>query len=277
MAVTLVQWIDRQSWVHDLVRRLRLRAGLSRLLSLRPLVRRGAFGTRVEVADLESFYLSDEIFRRETYRRALVRAGEVKTVLDLGCNVGFFCCYLRHHFGRTDFRGLGIDANPTVLGRARRNLERNALTGIQLRQGLVGGAKEGGTQDFYLYASHLGSSQFVRPEVGRVLKGDWAKIEVPVLEASGIWQAAYGDEPIDLMKMDSEGSEGALLKGDPALFRRVRCLVLEWHKWLVPENEIFPQLLAAGLSYAEKLEAGETTELWFFSRESANSAGAKSG
>jgi len=266
MALTLVQWIDRQAWVHALVRRLRLRALVSRFLQLRPLVRSYPSGTRVEVADLESFFLSDEIFQRETYRAALAQAGEVHAVLDLGCNVGFFCCYLRHHFGRQDFRGLGIDANPAVLKRARRNLDLNGLAGITLRHGLVGGAAETGSQEFYLYASHLGSSQFIQPEAGRVLKGDFKKIEVPVLCPSEVWRSERGDEPIDLLKIDIEGSEGKLLRADPALFQRARSIVLEWHKWLVREDELFPGLLAAGFVQREKLEAGENTELWFFSR-----------
>jgi FkbM family methyltransferase len=266
MASTLVQWVDRQSWVHALVRGLRLRSFVSRCLRIRPWVRLYPSGARVEVADLESFFLSDEIFRRESYRPALAQAGEVRTVLDLGCNVGFFCCYLRHLFGLHDFRGLGIDANPLVLKRARRNLDLNGLGGIKLVHGLAGGADEKTSQDFYLYASHLGSSQFVEPEAGRVLKGDWTRIEVPVLCPSDAWRAEYGAAPIDLLKIDIEGSEGRLLKADPALLRQARCVVLEWHKWLVREDELFPALQDAGFIHQQRLEPGENTELWFFSR-----------
>jgi len=266
MATTLVQWIDRQSWVHALVRALRLRILVSRLLQWRPIVRTYGRGTRVEIADLESFYLSDEIFRRETYRRALVLAGDVRTVLDLGCNVGFFCCYLRHHYGRTDFRGCGIDANPAILQRTARNLDLNGLAEIRLKHGLVGSTPGIQAQDFFLYASHLGSSQFLEPEAGRTPKGEWTKIEVPVLCASEIWRTELGGEPIDLLKIDIEGSERRLLRVDPRLFQQARCVVLEWHKWLVPEAELFPELQALGFPYQERLEGGENTELWFFSR-----------
>jgi len=266
MASTFVQWIDRQSWVHALVRTLRLRALVSFLLGIRPLVRTYPSGARVEAADLESFFLSDEIFQRETYRRALEQAGQVRTVVDLGCNVGFFCCYLRHHFGRADFRGLGIDANPTLLERARRNLQLNGLEGIRLRHGLVGATEGNSTQDFYLYASHLGSSQFIQPESGRTLKGNWKKIVVPVLKPGEIWEGEYGDLPIDLLKIDIEGSEGKLLQADPVLFRHTKAIVLEWHKWLVKEEELFPVLRQMGFTRQEPLETGKTADLWFFSR-----------
>jgi FkbM family methyltransferase len=271
MAATLVQWVDRQSWFHAVVRGLRLRALVARWLKFRPVVRSYSSGTRVEVADLESFYLSDEIFRRETYGPALAHAGDVRTVLDLGCNVGFFCCYLRHHFGRADFAGVGIDANPAVLARARRNLDLNGLTNIRLHHGLVGGDAANATQGFHLYPSHLGSSQFLETEKGRVAKGEWTRIDVPVLQASAIWRAEQGDTPIDLLKIDIEGSEGKLLRADPALFELARNIVLEWHRWLVPEEEIFPRLRALGFSRSEKLDAGENTELWFFSRSTSES------
>jgi FkbM family methyltransferase len=266
MATTFVQWIDRQSWFHALVRALRLRALASCFLRIFPLSRTYPEGTCVEAADLESFFLSDEIFQRQTYRRALTLAGEVRTVVDLGCNVGFFCCYLRHYFGRRDFCGLGIDANPGILKQARRNLERNGLTGIKLLQGLVGGSEENSTQDFFLYASHLGSSQFIQPEAERILKGGWTKIVVPVLKTSEIWRAEHGETPIDLLKIDIEGSEGNLLRTDSALFRQTKCLVLEWHKWLVKQEELFPILEQMGFIHREALESGKSTELWLFSR-----------
>ncbi len=267
MAMTFVQWVDRQSWVHVIIRTLRLRALMSRLLQIWPVSRTFSSGTKVRVADLESFYLSDEIFKRETYRRTLALAGEVHTVMDIGCNVGYFCAYLHHFYRRSDFSGIGMDANPIVLKKAAANLELNGLTGIKLVQGLAGGDEEKGTQDFYLYASHLGSSQFLQAETGRALKGDWTRISVPVLKPSQLWQKAYGDISIDLLKIDIEGSEGKLLVTDPALFSKARCIVLEWHKWLVQEDELFRPLLALGFSRREVMETGPTTELWFFSRE----------
>jgi FkbM family methyltransferase len=266
MAATFVQWMDRQSWFHTLVRLLRLRAMASGFLRIFPLARTYPDGTRVEVADLESLFLRDEIFQRQTYRRALVLAGEVRTVVDLGCNVGFFCCFLRHYFGRSDFIGLGIDANPVLLKRTRRNLELNGLGGIKVVHGLVGGTTENSTQDFFLYASHLGSSQFLQPEEGRILKGGWTRIAVPVLKVSEIWRNEQGETPIDLVKVDIEGSEGSLLRADPALFRQTKCLVLEWHKWLVRKEELFPFLEQMGFTRSEPLETGKSTELWVFSR-----------
>lgn len=266
MSLSLVQWIDRHWWFHGAIRALRIRSLASWFLRKHPRLKSFPGGTRVEIGDLESFFLSDEIFRRQTYRQALVLAGDVRTVVDLGCNVGFFCCYLRCHFGRSDFRGLGIDANPGLLRRAGRNLALNGLTGIKLLEGLVGGAKENSFQDFFLYASHLGSSQFVQPEEGRLKKGGWTKVVVPTLKASEIWTREYGDAQIDLLKVDIEGSEGALLRTDPALFQRTKCIVLEWHKWLVKDRELFPVLEQMGFTHGEKLEAGASTELWFFSR-----------
>lgn len=266
MSATLVQWIDRQAWVHVLVRTLRLRALASWFLRLRPLSRSYPSGTIVEVADLESIFLRDEIFQRETYRAALAQVGKVKTVVDLGCNVGFFCCYLRHYFQRTDFRGFGIDANAAVLKRAERHLQVNGLNGIKLFHGLVGSTTDAPVHDFYVYASHLGSSQFVEIETGREAKGSWTKREVPVLTPSKLWREKYGNEMIDLLKIDIEGSEGKLVQADPALFLQTKSIVLEWHKWLVREEELFQKLRDLGFTRQERLDATSSAELWFFSR-----------
>jgi len=266
VASTFVQWIDRQAWFHTLIRVLGVRPAASLFLRLFPVSRTFSSGTRVRVADLEAFFLRDEIFERETYRRALVLAGDVKTVVDIGCNVGFFCCYLRHYFQRTDFQGLCIDANSEVLKQTRHNLAVNGLSGIRSYHGLVGPRGGEATQDFYVYASHLGSSQFVKPESGRALKGKWKKVAVPVLKVSEIWQKEYGTREIDLLKIDIEGSEGALLTADSALFRQTKSLVVEWHKWLVEEAELLPVLHQLGFIHRELLETGKTADLWFFSR-----------
>jgi FkbM family methyltransferase len=220
----------------------------------------------VEMADLESFFLTDEIFQRQTYRRALEAAGDVHSVVDLGCNVGFFSCYLRYFFNRNDFRGFGVDANAQVLTRARRNLDSNGLQGIKLLHGLVGASAENSNQDFFVYASHLGSSQFIEPEEGRTVKGTWTKTVVPVLKISEIWRSEHGEALIDLLKVDIEGSEGKLLRADPELFRRTKCLVLEWHKWLVNREELFPVLEELGFTRSEALETGKSADLWLFFR-----------
>ncbi len=267
MSVSFVQWIDRQPWFHAMARILPMRMLASWVLRLRPLSRPVSSGMVVAVTDLESLHLRDEIFQRETYRRALALAGDVRTVIDLGCNVGFFCCYLRHYFNRTDFRGFGIDANLKVLERAERNLELNGLTGIELFHGLVGNVEESLTPDFYVHASHLKSSQFIQVEEGKKLK-DWTRVDVPVLMPGEIWRDQFGDQPLDLLKISIEGSEGNLLRADPALFWQTKCVVLKWHKRLVEPEELFPILEDFGFNHREALEKDADTELWFFSRKS---------
>lgn len=249
------------------LRALRVRKLVSWYLQKRPLVRSLPSGAMLEVGDIDSFRLYDAIFRREMYARALERAGQVRTVIDLGCNIGFFFCYLRHFFGRTDFRGFGMDANVTVLEQAERHLGRNGLNRIELFNGLVGSTSEASTRDFYVHVSHLKSSQFVRPGAENNPVNGWSRVEVPVFVPGEIWRDGYGDEPIDLLKIDIEGSEGKLLQGDPALFWQTRCVVLRWHKGFTIEEEIFPVLRSYGFDYQECLDADRYAELWFFSRE----------
>ena len=267
MSVTLGQWVDRQHWFHAVVRILHMRALATWFLRRQPLSRAYSSGVVVEMADLESIFLRDEVFQREIYRRALTQAGEVRTVIDLGCNVGFFCCYLRHYFGRVDFRGFGIDANVAVLERAEHHFQLNGLDRMELFHGLVGCTDNASIHDFYVHASHLESSQFFHEETEKKAGSAWIKREVPVLVPGELWRDGYGDEMIDLLKITIEGSEGKLLQIDPALFWQTKCIVLEWHKRFVKEEEIFPALHDFGFTHHERLEAGPNAELWFFSRE----------
>jgi FkbM family methyltransferase len=265
MSVTFTQWLDRQSWVHALIKLFCMRQLTSWLLQLRPIARSFSSGTVIEVAGLESLFLCDEIFNRETYKKALSLSGEIKTVVDLGCNTGYFCCYLRHYFNRTDFQGIGVDANPAILKDAEKNLKRNNLNGIHLHNGLVGSVEKV-SQKFYIYPSHLGSSQFLQAETGKPQKGNWKEIEVPVLNLSEIWKTRFGNIPIDLLKIDIEGSEGTLLLSEPTLLLQTKCLVLEWHKWLVKEEALFPILHRLGFTQQMSLEKEPATQLWFFSK-----------
>ena len=265
MVAMLAQWIDRQSWFHSLMQIGWMQKLASRIL-FKSLIRSYPSGVSVKITDAESLQLSDEIFQCEPYRRALELAGDVRMVIDLGCNIGFFCCYLHHYYGRTDFRGFGIDANVQVLEKAEQNLELNGLRGMELFHGLVGNMEENLTPDFFVHAAHPNSSQFIRSRTGKSLGSGWTKIEVPVLMPGELWRDQYGDTPIDLLKIDIVGSEGNLLRADPALFWQTRCIVLKWYKEYTEEEEIFPVLRDYGFTRHEALETGSAVELWFFSR-----------
>lgn len=247
-----------------------MRALTTWLLRLRPESRSYPSGVVVEAADLKSISLRDEIFQREVYRRAVTWAGEVRTVIDLGCNAGFFCCYLRHYFGRADFRGFGIDVDLEALERADRNLNLNSIDGVELFRGLVGGATESSLHDFYLHASNPGHSQFSQMEPEKKPKGVWTSVELSTLIPGELWRERYGEELIDLLKIDLGGAEGKLLQTDPALFWQTKCMVLKWYKQLVEEADLFPALSDFGFTRLEKLETDADTELWFFSRETSS-------
>jgi hypothetical protein len=98
-------------------------------------------------------------------------------------------------------------------------------------------------------------------------KGVWTSVELATLIPGEIWRERYGEEQIDLLKIDLGGLEGKLLQTDPALFWQTKCLVLKWYKQLVGENELFPALRDFGFTEREILETGADAELWLFSRE----------
>ena len=260
----MIAWLDKQNWFHELVRSTGLRRAAGALLRLRPLRRRLPSGAVFEIRDLESLFLFNEIVVRNVYGPALERTGPVRTVVDVGCNVGFFACYLRHCGGR-DLRGLAIDANPKVLALARRNLDANGLPHITTIHALVGEAPGECEKPFFLYPSHLGSSRFPREEPGRPPKGPWRRIRVPTISLVELCSEARFPDGIDLLKIDIEGSEADLLRHDAAVLPRVRAAVVEIHRWLAAPADVACPMEKAGLKGA-CLSRQENTEIWFFSR-----------
>lgn len=267
-----MSWIaqlDRRPWAHRLIRALRVRAIVGAWLRCFPRRRRGPGGAVYRLRTLESLVVADEWFRRDIYRAALDPAA-VLTFTDLGCNAGFAAVWLRDHTGRTDLRGLMVDANPAMVEETRWHLRANGLTGVAAVCGLAGAARAETETDFYLLPSNLGSSQYPVHDPGKPPQGGWRPIRAKVLDLEAEWRRAVGDVPCDWLKVDIEGSEGRLPDTDPAFLRRVRVLVLEWHKWLVHREELDQKLAALGLDLAGVLEDHPTTGLaWYRRRATA--------
>jgi len=146
------------------------------------------------------------------------------------------------------------------------HLKTNAMHKVHALFGLVGNAQSGQSTDFYLLPSNLGSSQFPVYEPGKPPKGKWKKVSVPQLSLEEDWLKCVGDKRCDLLKVDIEGSEGELLKNETKFLERVDSIILEWHKWIVTENEIQSLLDLQGFERVELLEELEGTGIAWYRR-----------
>src|ERR1043165_9354863 len=87
---SFLQFLDTLPAFHIVVRALRVRQMAGMLLRAFPRVRSlPKSGAKYRCRYLETILLSDEIFNRNVYLKA-IDAAKVKTFVDLGCNVGLF-------------------------------------------------------------------------------------------------------------------------------------------------------------------------------------------
>lgn len=177
-----------------------------------------------------SLGLEKEIMQAKGYDRAILQK-ELKTFVDLGCNIGLFACRAAHLTHHPDLKALLIDANPRILEETRWHLKRNQFKNMIPIWGVVGVSESRGKIEFFLNDFNVCSS--VSPAVVKASPkySRWEKIEVPVLWVEKLWQQHFPNEArCNLLKIDIEGAELDFLEKEKEFLKRVDALIVEWHK-----------------------------------------------
>jgi alpha-maltose-1-phosphate synthase len=148
-----------------------------------------------------------------------------RVILDLGANIGATSIWLARRYGCE--RVIAVEPVPANAALARRNLAANGVPG-EVHEAVVGPG-EG--------IAHFADS----PEstLGRL--ADQGR-EVRVVTVPALIDA----EQIDLMKMDIEGAEAALLAGRPPWLGQVRLIVAEIHPQFADADRVVRTLEEAG-------------------------------
>lgn len=261
-----LQVLDKLPLFHHVVRWLRLRKLAAWWLGKFPRERTlPGSGARYRIRFLETMLLSEEIFKRNVYLKA-IDAKTVTHFADLGCNVGLFPVLIKHLTRRDDLRGLLVDANPAMIEETKWNLAANKFTDIHPSFGLVGSENGKDNAEFYILPSNLGSSQFPVYEPGKPPKGEWQKTAVPCIDLETTWRKHFGDARCHVIKIDIEGSEKTLFHTDREFFKRVNTIILEWHKWIVSRDELDATLKEQGFKLVEILEDLDTSGIAWYER-----------
>jgi FkbM family methyltransferase len=179
---------------------------------------------------------------------------EVRTVIDMGANIGTAAVWFVRHLGAERVVAVEPVADNAELARA--NLARTDAE-AEVIVAAVGPAP--GTARFELSPDST---------LGR-LGGDG--IEVPVVTPQALVDRLPRDEPIDLVKIDVEGAEQELFDVDLAWLERVRCVVIELHGDRVDWRSITSKLTDAGFTHypiaAADLYRGPTDIMAAFLRQ----------
>jgi FkbM family methyltransferase len=259
--------LSRSAFARRLAQLLRLNKAGNWWLRHFPLTRRFP-GSNViyRATRLESIPLAVEMFEKGNLYDARLLPENYSTFIDLGCNVGYFTCWLAHVARGRRLRGLMLDANPEAVVEAQWHAQANGMADVFALHGIVGEGAPGQTAEFYLYESNICSTSRMPDTAAMKLPGRWEKIQVPCVRIEDHWQRHFGDARCHLLKVDVEGSELNFLKAEQLFLSRVDSVLVEWHKWGVSLDELKSFLSSQDFAYVKTVEESDQMGTAFFAR-----------
>lgn len=175
------------------------------------------------------------------------------TFADLGCNVGYFACWLAHHAKGARISGIMVDANPAVISEARWHVQENKWSDVHVVQGLVGNPSQKGESDFYVYEADTCSMA----QLGEMQAQDrekFQKISVPNFSFAEAWSQKMHNQRCHVLKIDIEGSELMFLQVEVEFLKLVDTIFVEWHKYRVSFAELDSFLNSQGFRMKKIIE-----------------------
>lgn len=191
---------------------------------------------RYEIKMCEEFFLGGH-YPLEFVRRPL------RTVFDIGANMGLFSLLCAEHFGDELEQVVAVEPSRRTFRRLQRNIERNRLAArVRMLNAAVDAVP--GRAALRLGAAHYSSS--LEP----------AKVQNP--RGTQLVQATTLDElkrrfavqSLDVLKIDVEGSELGVLAGGKALLAVTQTLFVEAHRGFCGRADLEQVLFPYGFRLA---------------------------
>jgi FkbM family methyltransferase len=262
----LISWLSRSAAARAVVKGLRVHRLANAWLRRFPLVKQlPGSGIKYRATRVESIPLAQEMFDKGVLYDAALLPKNFTTFADLGCNVGYFSCWLMHLAQGRKLKGLMLDANPHAVADARWHAQANGMTEVFGLHGIVGEG-HGGTADFYIYESNICSMSEVPDSVKAGLSGKWEKISVPHVSVEEQWKKHFGAERCHVLKVDVEGSEMSFLRAEESFLPLVDSIIIEWHNWRTSLVEVRAFLEPRGFHYLKTVEENDQMGTAVFSR-----------
>lgn len=167
-------------------------------------------------------------------------------IIDGGAHVGVATLFFSRRYPGA--RITAVEGNPATFALLERNIRENGLTGVEVRHAAL--APVAGETTYYVDADGSWGDAAVRQP--------WhdestRQITVPAISLSSLL-----NEPVDLLKLDIEGMETAVLAEAAPNLGNARRIVLEFHgSRLTSENRV-DRLLATlrGAGFAVEIKQG---------------------
>jgi FkbM family methyltransferase len=162
----------------------------------------------------EDVFASHE-YRFETRKRA-------PFIIDAGAHVGVATHYFKQRYPHA--RVLALEANPVTFALLQKNVSHNGLDNVRTIQAAL--APAAGEIAFYTSASDEAPGAWADSAVRQPWhEGD----DTVVVTAPAVTLSSLLTEPVDLLKLDIEGLETAVLAEAAPQLALVRQVILEFH------------------------------------------------
>lgn len=196
-------------------------------------------GHTMHVPDCQSFlWQFKEIFADENYR--FQAASNAPLIYDCGANIGLDALYFKRLYPQARIKA--FEADPAIAAILQKNLHANGHADVQV----VGKAVWVADTDVH-FASEGADGGTMTP--------DGTKMRIPAIRLRN-WLLA--ETEIDLLKMDIEGAEAAVVADCGDALRRVRNIFIEYHAYVgQPQalDGILQTLAGNGFRYFIRSEA----------------------
>ena len=179
---------------------------------------RGKISLREVGSDILTF---DEVIKEEVYKGVLTHLRHCETIIDLGANIGLTSLYFGSHYPSSKL--FAVEPNPDTYEILTSNLKQLIEVGrCRTLKVAVWGDEKTLVADSSRPTGHY--SAFATKEASK--EGGEAIINgLPIQKII----SSSGFHRIDLLKVDIEGAEVELFKGDLGWLRRVRTIAIEFH------------------------------------------------
>jgi FkbM family methyltransferase len=171
-----------------------------------------------------------EVWMEESYRPPFDIAP--RSLVDLGANIGLVILWYARHYPCEWV--VAVEPLPANVRLLRENLRHNGIAADVIEAAVA--ARDGA-------ASFAPAREFTE---GRLGSGG---LGVQTVSMESILDRLPVDRDVDLLKIDIEGSERELLRGDPAWLARVHSVIIEFHLDRVDAPPLIRTLERAGFRY----------------------------
>jgi FkbM family methyltransferase len=178
-------------------------------------------------------------------------AASIGRIVDLGANVGFSCLYWLTRFPKAEV--IALEPHPSHFAQCRANLAANGmLPRVELHQAAAGAAPQ------RIMLSDAGTSSSVVADAADGIAAEMLDVF-----------ALLDGRRVDLMKLDIEGGEYAILDDPRFAALQVPYLVMEWHGGPADRDRCLSRFSALDYETLELFDSGSYGMLWAFRREPA--------